>query len=296
MKISDIREYILLAHTKNFTRAAEELYIAQSALSRHISALETELGVKLIDRGHNHFRLTPAGETTLKQFESIMEDYNELLAKLSEQDRETEGSMDLGVLYYDRDSYVYKICKRFHERSPKVHVTLHSKQPGELEQELFSGAVDAVIVYGAALCGRTDVEVMPFLKIPYCLIYSTSHPFATMDSISPKDLSEQTLLVPREPFALNMGDRVLRRICSENGINFKSTAPIDNYDEVPWILEETGGVYLSPMANPHAYGPSTAYRDFMPERYSCDVSLVWLKSNDNPTIPLLGKAIRSCYP
>ncbi len=61
MKLSMMREFVTLANVQNFSRAAEELYIAQPALSRHIAALENELKTKLIDRSRNSFALTVQG-------------------------------------------------------------------------------------------------------------------------------------------------------------------------------------------------------------------------------------------
>ena len=62
MKISIMREFVRLVETQNFTRVAEDLYIAQSVLSRHMAQLEDELRVKLIHRTRNSFELTPAGK------------------------------------------------------------------------------------------------------------------------------------------------------------------------------------------------------------------------------------------
>lgn len=296
MKMSVIREYVHLAQSKNFTRTAEEFYIAQSALSRHIAGLESELGVKLINRDRNHFKLTPAGEMTLEEFQKILATYEGLVEKLSEQDREIEGALNLGFLYYDRDYYVTQICKCFFERYPKIYLKTHSGQPQELEEMLFSGQCDAVIDYGATTCERTDIEALPFLKISYYLIYNVDHRFASQETLTSADFVDEMLMVPARPLALNGTSKVLDKVFRENGIRFAGTVPILNFDEVPLVMAETDAIYLSPMANPKAYGPDTASRDFMPDALSCDVSLIWRKDNDNPAIPLLGKAIRSCYP
>ena len=62
MKFSIMREFVRLAAIRNYSKTAEELYMAQSALSRHMASLEEELNVKLIDRTRNSFELTPMGE------------------------------------------------------------------------------------------------------------------------------------------------------------------------------------------------------------------------------------------
>ena len=63
-----MREYVHLCNTKNYTKTAEELYIDQSALSRHIAALEKEIGAQLILRSKNSFQLTEAGKLVEMQF------------------------------------------------------------------------------------------------------------------------------------------------------------------------------------------------------------------------------------
>ena len=62
MKINHIREFLLLVSNRNFSKTAEQLYMAQSALSRHISSMEDELGVQLISRSTTTFSLTEEGE------------------------------------------------------------------------------------------------------------------------------------------------------------------------------------------------------------------------------------------
>ena len=62
MELRQLRYFLAVARTKNFTRAAEEMHIEQPPLSRQISNLEDELGVRLIDREARPMRLTNSGE------------------------------------------------------------------------------------------------------------------------------------------------------------------------------------------------------------------------------------------
>lgn len=118
MKTSVMREFCRLAANRNYSRTAEELYITQSALSRHIAALEEELNVKLIDRSRNAFSLTSSGEMVLEAFSKILSDYETLLERL--QADTGEGTLDVGVLYYDMDFYVAKIRGCFHKKFPSL--------------------------------------------------------------------------------------------------------------------------------------------------------------------------------
>ena len=62
MEIEQLRVFLTLAETKNFTRAAERLFVSHSTVSRSRSALEDELGVRLVERDNRVLGLTAAGE------------------------------------------------------------------------------------------------------------------------------------------------------------------------------------------------------------------------------------------
>lgn len=295
MKISVMREFVILAQNENFTRTAEELYIAQSALSRHMNALEEELGVRLIERSHNSFRLTPAGEITRDEFTKILNHYDRLLERIAEPDME-KGELRVGFLYYDRDLYVARIHSEFHDQFPNIRLKMASCQPHDLEDRLLSGKIDAAFLYGAVGSDRGDIEVLPFLKVPFSLIYTPDHRFASMDKVSVEDLDGEDCIFPEKPLEINGSARELKKMMKDHHISFSSRIPVSNFDEVPWIMAETGAIYLSPMANPGAYGDETQYRYLAPDDYSVDISVVWLKENTNPAIHRLLSVVRRCFP
>lgn len=72
MELEQIRVFLTLAETKNFTRAAERLFVSHSTVSRSLSSLEDELGVRLVERGNRVFRLTPAGERLRERAQELL--------------------------------------------------------------------------------------------------------------------------------------------------------------------------------------------------------------------------------
>src|ERR1700733_3368249 len=67
-----LRYFLAVAHHLNFGRAAEELPLAQPALSRAIRALETDLGVALFKRDHHQVTLPPAGTALVREAETLL--------------------------------------------------------------------------------------------------------------------------------------------------------------------------------------------------------------------------------
>lgn len=296
VKISVMREFVRLAALKNYSRTAEELFIAQSALSRHMASLEEELNTQLINRSRNSFELTPAGESALESFKKVLGEYENLLEQISRNPEAESGELHLGILYYDRDFYVSKIRETFRRKYPNVKLVLHSHQPAQLESALLEHKLDAIIVYGAADSRVRGIETLPFLKIPYSLIYLKSHRFSQLKDIQISDLDGEKLLCPEAPLEINNTGDALFQMLERGGARIADRIPVQNYDDVAWLMEESGAIYISPMVNNRAYGENTEYRFLLPENYRTDVSVVWLKENKNPAINLLCSAVKMCYP
>lgn len=290
-----MREYVRLAANKNYSKTAEELFIAQPALSRHMASLEEELNAKLINRDRNGFELTPSGEIALEEFRKILQDYENLLDKLARQEDIEKGELHLGYLYYDADFYVSRIRKAFLKKYPNIRLILHAYQPAELEEELLSGKLDAAILYGVAGIAQRNIQYLPFLKIPFSLFYSESHRFTSLQDISITDLDGEKMLYPHKLYALNHVSEKMEQMLREGGATISEKIFIHNFDEVPWILEETGAVFISPMVNARVYDGSTRSRFLLPDIYHTDVSIVWLKEHPNPAIRFLTTIIKSCY-
>ncbi len=296
MKLSVMREFVRLAALKNYSRTAEELYIAQSALSRHIASLEREMNTPLINRSRNSFELTSAGELALERFQKILEEYEQLLDQISRHADIEEGELHLGILYYDKDFYVSKIRETFRRKYPKIKLVLHSCQPAQLEDSLLNKKLDAAIIYGSGQPYHREIDTLPFLKIPFSLIYHKNHRFSQWRDVSVSDLDGEKLLCPAEALKLSDTADILLRMLEQGGARISEIVPIYNFDEVPWLMEDTGAIYISPMVNNRAYGEDTEYRFLMPETYHSNVSVMWLKENQNPAINLLCSAVKMCYP
>ena len=81
MDIRYLRSFVAVAQCLSFTKAAERIYIGQSALSKQIADLEAELGVELFMRHHRSLELTPAGKTLLKEGINLIDKVAEMIEK-----------------------------------------------------------------------------------------------------------------------------------------------------------------------------------------------------------------------
>lgn len=296
MKLNVIREFLRLCETKNYTRTAEELYISQSVLSRHIAALEEELGVQLINRSRSAFELSEAGEIAKQSFEKMILEYQDLLGSLSALNESGEGELHAGALYYDYSQYIANIRGTFHDHYPQISLQFHSYQPEQIEQDLLNGKIDIAFLYGVRSTKRKDVRLMPFLKVPVCVMCDASHRLSALKEIRVSDLDNEKILWPSSHLELSNTAEIINGIFEKNHIRMREYIPFTNFDDVPYLLKSTGAVFLSPMANTSAYPAGTVCRDLQSGECAMDISAVWRKDCTNPAIRALLNAVRITYP
>lgn len=119
MDFRKIQAFIALTEEKNFSRAADKVYMAQSSLSAQIVALEKELGVTLVTREHHRVELTPEGEIFLNYCYRWLSDYQELQAQL--RPFLPKKTVTIGLFYSSRiDAWSETIARKNAEEGTRV--------------------------------------------------------------------------------------------------------------------------------------------------------------------------------
>ena len=138
----------MLDESKNITKAAEKLFITQSALSKRIKAMEQELGVELLLRCHQGIRFTPEGETVLSSARAAAKQLAQMRVQLAANRQEVCGTLRAGVsinyaLYRFPD-----ILAEYHRKYPKVQLQVTTGQSRDLYRQMLEGRLDVAIIRG----------------------------------------------------------------------------------------------------------------------------------------------------
>ena len=145
----DIRElqYILtLAEYKNMTRAAEALYISQSALSHYVKNVETALGAPLFDRSTSPLSLTYAGQCYLESAQRILMEEEKLQKEIRDITHHMSGTLKIG-LANDRLSYMLpRVLPSFSQAYPGIEVRVISSSGQNLIGALHRGEADLIFL------------------------------------------------------------------------------------------------------------------------------------------------------
>ncbi|AKA82473.1 LysR family transcriptional regulator [Pseudomonas synxantha] len=177
-----LRYFVEIADSGSFSAAAERLFVAQSALSRQIKALENQLQTPLFERTARQPRLTAAGEAFYPRARNLL---GELL-KASEMATQV-GNGQLGTLRLSHSSTVpmsgalLQGISTWLERCPGVSMDIAKLSSEAQLEEIADGRLDVGLLRLPVLRQREGVRVVPLYNEPLVLAVPPSHPLACSD-------------------------------------------------------------------------------------------------------------------
>ena len=142
MDFRQIRYFLALAGTLNFTRAAEQCNVTQPTLTNAIKRLEEELGGELIHRDGKDSRLTKLGQTLRAQFEKIEETRTSLKRTAQEFASGEGGELNIGVMCTVGPIKLAKFLDEFQMQNSKIKLYLHDVTPSSISQLLLTSALE----------------------------------------------------------------------------------------------------------------------------------------------------------
>ncbi len=152
MNLNNIHYFFALAETLNFTAAAEKCYITQTAMSRYITNLEEELGVRLFDRTSHAVKLTECGRIYLHEMQGMYRNYENIKMHLKAVENNYQGTIKVGVGLYEYQ-FVEKAIVTFIMNYPEIKFELYRNSYGEIIPWLKNGSLDIMLV--ADYCAKS---------------------------------------------------------------------------------------------------------------------------------------------
>ena len=147
-----------VAHERSFSRAAEKLSLSQPSVSHQVALLETEIGVRLLERGRGGLRLTRGGEVLLEHADHVawrLELADTQIAALAGQRRE---NLRLGAFPTALPGFVPSAITRLRLAHGDLRVLLTEVTPSTLEPRFLRGELDVAISYQDASAERHELE------------------------------------------------------------------------------------------------------------------------------------------
>jgi LysR family transcriptional activator of glutamate synthase operon len=142
VELRQLRYVEAVARHRHFTRAAEELHVAQSALSHQILRLEAELGTQLFERTSRSVVTTEAGEAVAVRARRVLDEIDGVRSEVDELEGLVRGRISIGALLAAGRIDVPSLLARFREAHPGIDVTLRGATAGETHRHLADDELD----------------------------------------------------------------------------------------------------------------------------------------------------------
>ena len=200
MKLRQLRQFVTLAETGNFHRAAEQLHVAQPPLSVSIRKLEQELGAALFDRTTTGVRLTAEGEAMLADARLALNHADQCRQAVDDVRQGLGGVLRLGIIGSATYVLLPEFIPRLRRQFPKIRLELTEATSYEILEGLKSRRFNAGMVrYPMHDAG--ELALQPLEHDAFVLAVSRRSPLASRERIALREVAE-------EPFIMYPHDRV----------------------------------------------------------------------------------------
>lgn len=289
MEFQEVRYFLALSQTLNFTKAAEACHVSQPALTRAIRKMEDELGGLLFSREPNNTHITEFGRLIEPHMTQIMSCAREVKQTATRFLTLENAGLALGVMCTIAPAQFVNFLHRFRVDNPGIEITLLEAVPDELCDLLVKGEMDV------ALMAHPDSFPVPLQASKlyserFVIACSAGHRFATKDEVLVAELDGEFFLsrINCEFY------HVLDEMCRKQGINLVKSYRSEREDWILTMVAAGMGVCFLPeytAAFPGVVGCPVALPSI--ERDVCLVTVAGRRWS--PPVAALVKAVRR-YP
>lgn len=189
-----VQAFIAVAMRRNFRRAAAELHITQTALSRRLQTLEEYLGVRLIERTTRSVELTRTGADFLPRAQRLLTELEGALTDIRETGKAMRGSVTIACVPSIGARYLPRVIQQYSAAYPDNRITIHDHSSfGVAEAVLRREAEFGINVTGSHDAG---LESVPLARDRFVLICRDDHPFAARKRVAWRQLESHLLIFP----------------------------------------------------------------------------------------------------
>ncbi|QTD47126.1 LysR family transcriptional regulator [Ottowia testudinis] len=218
LDLQQLRYFVTVARTQSIARAADQLHISQSPLSRQILALEARLGLRLFEREGKRLRITAVGVAYTMRCQALLDHASQLEQHARQEALGLAG--ELRVAYVESAAYcgvLQRAVLRFQEAAPQAQLHLLSMRTEAQWDALEHGDVDVALAHRACLPGRHVVSRCVWRE-PFWLALPADHRLASEPVLRSGHLRKERFVFVSK-VASPVGYEALRNACKAAGFN-----------------------------------------------------------------------------
>ena len=283
MTIMQVLYVLEVARRGNVSKAAENLFISQPALSSQIKRLEEELGCSLFHREPQGVTLTAAGRAFCEDAKYVAESWRRLQEGTKLLRKAICSSVNIGIGARAVSNGIFEAVLEFFDRRPDIEVTFTTDIGGDMLEALEDKTINLIIdrlPMDSMISRPEHFFVFELLRERQCILVSKNDSRAgRTEEISFRELNNCAVVCGPEG---SMDDELMRSLCLEHGVRASRIHRADNIDAVMALVRAGKGAYLGPESFAACYGVCAI--PMLPET-EIALNLICLRQNrDNPLV------------
>ena len=220
VELRHLTSLIAIADNGSFSAAARAIGTVQSNVSAHISRLEKELGVTLVER-HNG-QLTEEGTRVVERVRRVIHELEDIAADVHSTDLIIEGDTRLGCIGTTARWLMPRLLLALIKAHSNVHAIVYEGSTSSLVPRVLSGDLDCAIIHFPV--EQPELIIEPLFAEDLVLLVHSKHEWASRKSMSIAELTQRPILLPPRNTSLR---RILDRAAGSQRIAFQPQAEID---------------------------------------------------------------------
>ncbi|VVE02577.1 LysR family transcriptional regulator [Pandoraea communis] len=260
VSLRQLKVFMVVARSKNFSRAGAEIGLTQPAISRCINELEGQLGLRLVDRTTREVALTDAGITLAGSLDRVLDELEIALLQTHGAEARTTGRVRIGAAPTISATLLPRVLLASQATYPDIALALVDQMQRAVLDSVRAGDVDFGIV--VAPQGADDLTTEHLMSEPFCLVCRNDHPLASQAAVHWSELSGENLVLLNQ----SSGSRpLIDRALTTQKVQGTITQELGHVSTIFRMVQEGLGIsVLPPLALPLPENSTLAVRPLLP--------------------------------
>lgn len=225
--LRQVRAFVSVAETESFTKAAERLFLTQSAVSYSIRGLEEQLGTQLVERLGKRIGLTQDGVVYLRRCRAVLQELEAAGQELDALKRWGQGRIRIGATHSLCQYLLPVVLREFRETFPRCEIHIESGDTSELLGLLDETKIDLVL--GMESRVQPWCRYQEFFRDELAFVVSPQHPWASLEKVGVEEAGQESYLVYARKSETY---RLTREHFAKAGLRFRATLCLGSMEAI----------------------------------------------------------------
>lgn len=194
-----LKSFIEVVEQGSFSKAAEQLFISNTAIMKQMNQFERQCGFKIFDRTHSGVTLTQNGKRIYEQAKIIMKQSDDLLFQIRTKENVLDITIRVGTSYLDPAIFLTDIWSNLEKEYPNIHLEIvpfiEEKDGSNVFLKRIGKEFDVVVGCHSSAESKKKIDSLFLKEIPFSLCMNKNHELASNEQLEIEDLYGQTIMI-----------------------------------------------------------------------------------------------------